>query len=196
MTKYNKRFYRRHLTRNAGWQYLLAYKLYQLLKPESVIDFGCGIGSILDGFNISGVPKEDLMGIEPGKRSAKSSMSRHIFRLTHPLDLTKALTLDRVFDLGISLEVGEHIREEKANVFVENITKYTTRLVMTTAEPGDKGVDHVNCQPQEYWLDKFEEHGFIKNYNITSIIKQGCADFYTRPYIQNRLYYLEKTNGI
>lgn len=64
------------------------------------------------------------------------------------------------FDLAWCVEFLEHVEEQYLpNVFA---TFKTCRyVVMTHAVPGQDGHHHVNCQPADYWIHKFEENGFI-----------------------------------
>ena len=118
----------------------------ELLEPRSALDLGCGWGEWLDALGI-----EDVMGVDIVQQRAGW--------VAH--DLTTPLDLGRTFDLVISLETAEHLPEEAADTYVENIVVHAADAVLFSgAVPGQEGLHHVNCQPHEYWHEKFEAHGF------------------------------------
>ena len=118
----------------------------ELLKPTSALDLGCGWGEWLDALGI-----EDVVGVDIA--SEREGVIHH--------DLTLPLDLGRTFDLVISLETAEHLPEEAADTYVENIAVHAADAVLFSgAVPEQEGLNHINCQPHEYWHSKFESHGF------------------------------------
>jgi hypothetical protein len=128
-----------------------------MLEPGMrVLDFGCALGSW--GYKISdwgllytgidcGVPKDKLVIPE-------ESYLDHDLRTPLPIQ-------DGVlrFDLGMCLEVAEHIEEEHADQLVESICKMSQMVLFSAALPGQGGVNHLNEQFQSYWAEKFAKHG-------------------------------------
>ena len=152
---------REHLMHSHGGAYRSAKEVVphvlELLKPESVIDVGCGVGSWLavfrehgidDYLGVDGVYVDlDLLQIPPDK-----------FR---PHDLTRPLQLNRQFDLAVSLEVAEHLAAEHAAVFVASLVGLAPVVLFSAAVPYQGGLHHVNEQWPGYWVDLFEKHGFV-----------------------------------
>lgn len=100
------------------------------------------------------------MGIE-GSINALKYMPKNIKTDVKIMDITQLHNLGR-FDLVISSEVAEHLPEEKAQIFITNLTNHASSIIyFTAAEPGQGGVDHINEQPHEYWIEKFNLNGFI-----------------------------------
>jgi hypothetical protein len=62
-------------------------------------------------------------------------------------------------DLVWSCEVAEHIAPEKVEYFVDTLANGRV-IAMTHAVPGQGGYHHVNCQPQEYWIQKMTTRGY------------------------------------
>ena len=77
-----------------------------------------------------------------------------------PYDLENALALDGKFDLAISMEVAEHLREESADTFVGSLCSASDVILFSAAHPGQGGDNHLNEQPMEYWQEKFSARGF------------------------------------
>ena len=63
---YNRNFFKRRVRRYHDREVTLAKIWYQYLKPTSVIDLGCGIGSYLAGFRQCGA---SVIGCEYGYRT-------------------------------------------------------------------------------------------------------------------------------
>lgn len=130
--------------------------LIALFKPETVIDVGCGIGTWLKVFSDSGV--KQICGVD----GDYVSQSQLLIPATDfiPHDLTEPLKLDRKFDLAISLEVAEHLPEEKADKFVETLVSLAPVIVFSASIPFQGGTNHINEQWQSYWANKFKAKGY------------------------------------
>ena len=76
----------------------------------------------------------------------------------------------------ISLEVAEHIPEKFADHFVRTlITMAKKAVVITAAPPGQGGTDHVNEQPYEYWIDRFNLAGASYSRELTEAFRNEWA---------------------
>jgi hypothetical protein len=75
-------------------------------------------------------------------------------------DLTQPIALGRRYDLVQSLEVGEHLPAESADVFVDNLVAHGDVVLFSAAVPNQGGEHHVNEQPPEYWRAKFRARGY------------------------------------
>lgn len=133
------------------------------INPRSIIDFGCGEGmwlSIVKKID----PSIDIYGVDGEYISVDElKIDRQYFL---PADLTNTLDLRKRFDLAISLEVGEHISKEYADVFIDNITRHADRVLYSAAIPGQGGVHHVNEKWQSYWIKKFTSRGYYVDYSL------------------------------
>ena len=149
----------------------IAAQVYKLWKPTSVFDAGCALGSFLDGFWQTGGCC--IRGCEIGYHNAVPYMSEVTRRNVYEIDLTKPMHFLGEFDLVMSIEVAEHLPEEGARQYAENLTKQAKdRIWITAAGPGQPGSHHVNCQPPEYWSEIFSEFGWILDKDDTEAIKK------------------------
>ena len=83
--------------------------IIDLINPRTVLDVGCGIGTWLKIFEQHHV--SDLMGIDGDYvNRALMKISLDKFR---SIDLKNKWSLDRKFDLVLSLEVAEHLPEDR-----------------------------------------------------------------------------------
>ena len=130
--------------------------IVDLLKPESVVDIGCGLGTFLHAFEKRGIKilgvdghwvNKDKLFIVPG--------------LFKEADLEKPVVLDEVFDLVVCLEVVEHLSPDAADTIVESLVNAGRQIVFSAAIPNQGGQNHVNEQPTSYWQKKFEKHNFF-----------------------------------
>ena len=126
------------------------------LNPKSVVDVGCGAGAWCSQWMSSGV--ESVLGIDGDYVDEDRLLIPGDSFLSH--DLSEEFSLDRQLDLAVSLEVAEHIPEEKAGTFIRNLTRLSDMVLFSAAVPGQGGEFHVNEQPLEYWRDKFAHLGF------------------------------------
>ena len=129
----------------------------QLLGPQSVVDVGCGTGTWLNAFEAQGV--SDFLGLDGdyvGEDALEIAADRFI-----SADLRAGVSLDRRFDLAVSLEVAEHLPPESAAEFVASLTRLAPVVMFSAAIPHQGGIGHVNEQWPEYWQELFARSGFL-----------------------------------
>jgi SAM-dependent methyltransferase len=126
-----------------------------LVKPHSVLDVGCGLGTWLAEWIRVGVT--DVIGLD-GKYVDPNTLRIPTTNFM-PTDLNTSFSLGRTFDLVESLEVAEHLDEDRADQLVEAIANHGDTVLFSAAIPGQGGQHHVNEQWPSYWVKKFSEHG-------------------------------------
>jgi SAM-dependent methyltransferase len=163
---YNRKFYRELASAQESAREILPLVL-NIVKPASVIDVGCGTGNWLAIAHELGVP--EIMGVDGSWVTGQLAIPHEKF-LEH--DLSTPLWLDRRFDLGLSLEVAEHLPASSARSFVQSLCSAADVVVFSAAIPGQGGRHHVNEQWPAYWAALFGDFGY------------SCYDF-LRPKIWN-----------
>jgi len=126
------------------------------LHPKSVVDFGCATGFYLRPFG----RLIDCLGIENDFEAvavAKKHCSASIAIMKD--DLSKPLILGAKYDLGICLEVAEHMTPDGAVQLVRNIAKHVRTVVFSAATVGQGGEGHINCRYKEDWITMLHAHG-------------------------------------
>ena len=160
--------------------------IVELLQPNSVIDVGCGLGSWLSVFKEYGVT--DILGID-GDYVARQKLQipQESFL---SMDLKKPLTLDRQWDLVVSLEVAEHLPDTSAEVFVNSLAKLGKVILFSAAIPFQEGEHHINEQWQDYWVKHFQSIGYFPVDYIRRKVWQNPRVAYW--YAQNILIFVER----
>lgn len=188
---YGQRFFcrRNKLSWRAG---PFCQAVYDVFKPASVIDVGCAIGDLVDGFIKQGVL---CYGIEGSKEAEKYLVADK--ELVFFKDLREPIRLPFCFDLVLCLEVAEHIEPEYAEQFVDNLIRMSDRILLSAAPPGQGGHYHVNCQPREYWERLFEGFDYYPKYEYSELLKSKLKPWRHKPgikaYYQNLLYFEGRT---
>jgi len=155
----DQKFYYKSFRKDRQHSYIVITNLLmELFAPESVIDYGCGLGWILY-FLKTRFKLTDLMGIEPNPE-VQHELRDEVNEYVYPFSLIYPLKLDRKFDLAISFEVAEHVEAEHADMVVENICRHTDNVVFSSAHPGQGGYGHLNEQPKSYWIERFQKNRF------------------------------------
>jgi SAM-dependent methyltransferase len=126
------------------------------LKPQSVLDVGCGRGIWPSEWKRAGV--SDSIGVDgPYVDRGTLAIPSESFIAW---DLSQPLNLNRHFDLVQSLEVAQCIDRACADVFVDSLCRHGDLIMFSAAVPGQGGERHLNEQPLEYWREKFAARGY------------------------------------
>ena len=170
---YDEGFYEEHVKLKPGYQEL-AELIYKTFHPESVCDFGCGNGFLIESLAQRGVA---VSGIE-GSRASLDFMDSGLRERVSIRNLAEVIETG-VHDLVISTEVAEHLPKKAAPVLVDNLTKSASRaIVFSAAHPGQWGDGHINCQPKEFWIKLFATRGWsfdrAATDEFTSAIKRSA----------------------
>lgn len=128
-----------------------------LVPAASVVDVGCGEGVWLAEFQRLGA--NDILGIDGDYVERQRLQVRE--QLFRAADLSKPLSLGRIFDLAVSLEVAEHLSPESAASFVESLTSLAPAVLFSAAIPFQGGNHHFNEQWPDFWGDLFRVHGYF-----------------------------------
>lgn len=129
----------------------------ELLRPRSVVDVGCGVGTWLSVFTEHGV--RDIAGVDG------DYVPRNLLMIPTEAfvsaDLRQAFSVKRSFDLALSIEVAEHLPPAAAPVHVESLVRLAPVVLFGAAIPFKGGTGHLNEQWPEYWAALFRAHGYV-----------------------------------
>ncbi len=151
---YDEDFYKTNYTPSYNSAKQIVPMIMKRLKPQSVVDVGCGSGTWIKVFNENGI--KDSLGIDFHDENIiipKNNFLKH--------DLRKKLNLDNRFELAISLEVAEHIETKYSQLFVDNLVSLSDIVLFSAATPKQEGHNHINEQWHNYWVRLFRDRGYI-----------------------------------
>ena len=133
---------------------IIADALHQELRPKRLADLGAGCGVYGRRFAEHGVEVVSIDGVVPPAEHSYP-VSIQVRDLTVPFE-----NVWGSFDLALCLEVAEHIPEALADAFLDNILRFSDRLILSAAQPNQGGHHHVNEQPKRYWVRQLAGRGF------------------------------------
>jgi len=148
----------RFIKQNSSDEYNVYPKLWDTLLKDfdikSVIDIGCGKALALKYFKERGC---DIEGVEFWKPSIEESPVKEF--ITHHDYEIASYSPNKIYDLAWCHEFVEHVDGEFVNNFIETFKK-SKMIIMSHAVPNQPGINHVNCQTDEYWIDLMTKNGF------------------------------------
>lgn len=125
-------------------------------EVNEVLDVGCGRGAWLKQWKKQG---KIVFGID-GEYVNLNNLMIDPECFSHK-DISKSFYLGKKYDLVQCLEVAEHLHEKHADTLIDNLVIHGDYIFFSAATPGQGGEFHVNEQPLEYWIEKFEKKGYI-----------------------------------
>lgn len=151
---------------------------------QSFIDFGCGLGWYVRWCRENCIVAIGVEGSPAALLLAQTSITQH--------DLREPLRTDASHDVALCLEVAEHIEKEYAGIFVDSLIHASPVIVMTAARPGQGGLQHVNEQPDFYWIRLFGERGYRPDLTalaqlLSGIDKAAQNGGYVTPWLRPNL---------
>jgi SAM-dependent methyltransferase len=198
---YPKKFFARR--KSLTWRVpIVCDAIIDVFKLKAVIDIGCGNGDLVKGFLERDVKAWGIEGTENATNSdvLKLSHKKYQYHYLYVWDLRKPFCCQlRKFDLAICFEVAEHIEPEYTDIFLDNLCSVSDRVLFSAAGPGQGGIHHHNCQPEEYWMSKFRIKNYANqhfNYNCRGIVDRLKEKWYPwrnkkgiKAYYQNLMYF-------
>ena len=165
--------------------------IFDLFKPKSVIDVGCGTGLLLKHFQKKG---STIMGYE-GKWINNELIEENIPKsVVNIIDFENLEKINIIkHDLCLCLEVAEHVSSDHAENFFNFISQHSNIIIFSAAIPNQGGFNHVNEQWSDYWDSKFLELGYVKYDILRPILwNEGLI---TWPHKQNMVVYLHESEN-
>lgn len=192
MSMQEKKYYDKHFFAELeDGSYRSAKKILPIVReifnPASVVDVGCGVGYWLkvwkDDFNV-----DDILGVEGDY--VTDAVFQFDKKYLKTADLKLPLSLPKKYDLVMSMEVAEHIPENCADVFINNLVNAGDIVLFSAAIIGQLGTYHINEQMPEYWAKKFLMHDYVPVDFIRPIIWSDNDIQYW--YRQNTLLFIKR----
>lgn len=141
-----------------------------------VLDVGCGPGIYVDALRAVGF---DANGVDPDPQSPYDKVS-----VFDPVFYTQKY---QGYDLCLCLEVAEHLKESLADDFVKALVGVAPIVIFSAAQPGQGGHGHINCQPKEYWAQKFNHHNYVADEVFTEHFREYMRNGYHMGWLVNNV---------
>ncbi len=134
-------------------------EVFDLSIIDSFSDLGCNNGRLLEAV-LRKYPQAHIAGydyFEWSKQYADESV-RDAITIN---DLSKPYTFPRNYALVNCSEVGEHIPREAEDIFLDNVVKSASDIVLLTwSNEYDTEGQHLNPRPKHYIIRKMKDRGF------------------------------------
>ena len=138
------------------------YDFFGLTKDSVILDYGCAVGHLLNGFSKLGIT--NLTGVDTSEWAIINSPYKNISMSTDISIISKQL-----YDLCIVLDVFEHMFDDQIDYVLSNLSakKILVRIPYRLENETDfhlavsrKDPSHVNCKTKEKWIEKLESFGY------------------------------------
>ena len=133
----------------------LSKSILSFLKSEdtkTLVDLGCGDGKYTKFFIENGIKTQGYDG-NPYTPLITEGLCK-------VLDLSEPHMFNPRYDWVLSLEVGEHIPKKFESIYIDNLVNNCEfGLILSWAVVGQAGTGHVNCQNNDYVVERFRERG-------------------------------------
>lgn len=134
---------------------VMAHAIVAEFSPKTIVDVGCGTGGLMLALTKLGVR---CVGLDYSRAAVELCVGRGLD--VRQFDLESGMGCDLRADVVISTEVAEHLPASCADAYVALLCGIAPSIVFTAAPPsGHAGTDHVNEQPNEYWIERFAALG-------------------------------------
>lgn len=158
----------------------LAEWLDEVFESTTALDIGCGPGIYVNALQKQGIAAVGI-DIDPRIKNKKGIFQESLFDTT------------RQSELVLCLEVAEHIDNSLSDDVVDSVVHAISPggiLIWSAAQPGQGGVGHINCQPKEFWEDKFLSQGLVRCESLEdTMIKHIKNGYHMGWFIQNAMIF-------
>lgn len=189
MKRYGTEWYARRIERARESARVVLPLVFEVIRPMSIADVGCGTGSWLHVARELGVL--EVVGIDAAHVDVDLLEIHREEFVTR--DLKQPVDLGRTFDLALCLEVGEHIPDTSAGTLIKTVTGLAPAVLFSAAIPGQGGTAHVNEQWPEYWARRFLEYGYCGYDFVRPLI--WCDPRVRYFYAQNSVLYIHEADA-
>jgi SAM-dependent methyltransferase len=150
-------------------------------EVERLIDVGAGSGAYAAEAQRRG---RHVVALEHSATGRRAAARQGVHCRSFDLERDPPLQLSERFDLALCIEVAEHVPERLAPRLVGFLSECAPLVVFTAAPPGQGGTGHVNEQPMEYWVDRFDAAGMHHQGELSAALAESFRrDGVRAPYL-------------
>ena len=140
-------------------------------QPKMIADLGCG-----DGWYCKQLKEVWKDSIIHGYEGCVDMKTQGAYDDIFIIDLSLKRYVDIDYDFVLCIEVGEHMPEDKEQIFLNNIREFCHKhLILSWAVPGQGGRFHVNEKPINYITEEMLNRGFFINIPKTKVLRDSAT---------------------
>jgi len=197
--KYNEEYYKTHCGKgeycrsNPQWGLFfgsIAETLIDRLAPSTHFDAGCALGFLVEAFRDRGISSFGRDISEYAIRNARSDIQPYC----EVGSITSALP-DH-YDLITCIEVLEHMNERDALGAITVLTVATDTILFSSSPSDFDDPTHINVRPVRYWIEQFENAGFVLDQNFDASFVCSHAMLFRRSDGYRRDLYLNLATSV
>ena len=154
------------------------------MSLPKILDVGCGPGIYVNALQKMGFPAD---GIDPDPKSPYEKID--VFSDNFLSFLASRCFPENSFpyDICLCLEVAEHLPADKADLFTQRLVQVAPTIIFSAAMPGQGGHGHINCQPKEYWEEKFARLNYVQDFSATDRLVRHMLNGYHMGWFVNNV---------
>lgn len=163
---YPEEYYSKRLKSSGeiGKAKIVADAIFNLFKPKSVVDFGCGVAMELAHLKKLGV---EVLGIDKSQYAEKHACIDDFV----VADLCEPIKIGRKFNLCLSFDFIEHPPKECEETILNNLVNSSDIILISSPwQVGDPL--HFNEQPPQHWVEAFKKRGYLYDAWATHHLKK------------------------
>ena len=123
-------------------------------------DIGAGSGAFAAEAKRLG---KDVIACEHNRTGRKMAHRQHVNCVPFDLAQTPPAQIGSGYDLAYCFEVAEHLPPFLGDRLIDFLAALASTVAFSAATPGQGGTGHINEQPKEYWIERFEKHGMRRD---------------------------------
>jgi ubiquinone/menaquinone biosynthesis C-methylase UbiE len=183
---YNKDYFEGNFHTSSGIERTLlsfkpiAHSFNKNLKPSRILDIGCAKGFLVSLFHSFGVESYGVDISSYAVSRAPEEIKKNLF----VLDVEKGNLPfpDNYFDLLTMIDILEHLHFSSINHILKEIKRVLKQngyicLTLPTPQEEKKDITHINLRPKSFWIDFFQERGFIIASNQKELLKKESQKY-------------------
>lgn len=186
---YGKEFYAKQAAYSYQSARIVLNEVRRVFNFNSLIDIGCGVGTWLKAAQELGV--SEIQGVD-----GNTIDEQFLYVPRTSIKVEDLNTFDKFgtknFELAMSLEVAEHLNPSSSQHFIDILTSYSDVVLFSAGIPFQAGVNHINCQPLQFWVNLFA----VKDYQCFDFLRKSLLDYDEAVnccYIQNTLLFVHSS---
>ncbi|MCJ7696160.1 MAG: class I SAM-dependent methyltransferase [Anaerolineaceae bacterium] len=159
----------------------VAERIVKDIKPQTVMDAGCAMGFLVEGFRTRGV---ECWGVDISEYAIEQ-----VHESVKAFCRTGSITdpFEQKYDLITCIEILEHMPPGEAEKAVENLCSSSDDILFSSTPFDYKEVTHINVHPPEYWAGLFARQGFYRDFEFdASFLTPWAARYIQKPFEEGR----------